>query len=192
MKKIRFFALLTALLLLLSFAACKKEEGEGDNETYPPHQNGLVINGAPVPDANEDGVSDASDFLLATGYPLGFTLQLTGEQGYGFDTATGTVFRGSEQKSCDFSSHLAALYAEMTEHDIYALCEKGDLTYKAISGKDTADLNETYTLTFNNNGTTYTVKTDKAAFQSYGERSDISNLSALVESFSNFAALKFG
>ena len=80
----------------------------------------------------------------------------------------------------------------MTEHNIYELCAVGDLTYKAISGNDYTDLNEIYELTFTDNGTTYTVKTDKAALTAYASRSDISNLSGLVQSFTNLARLKFG
>ena len=184
MKKLRFLAWMMILLLLLSAVACKKDDVSGNGT--PGGQDAATDS----PDVNSETYAD--DYKAATGYPLGFTLRLTGQSGYGFDTASGTVFCGSEQKSYDFTSHLGALYAEMTEHDIYALCATGDLTYKAIAGSDTTDLNETYTLTFTDNGTTYTVKTDKAALTAYADRSDIANLASLIQSLSGFAQLKFG
>ena len=186
MRKLRFLALLLTLVLLVSVTACKKDD------TDPPTPDNTGTNGTDVEDVNNDGVSDAADYKLVNGYPLGFTLRLTGESGYGFDTASGQVFCGTEQKACDFTPQLSALYNEMTEHNIYDLCAVGDLTYKAISGNDYNELNEVYELTFTEDGTTYSVKTDKAALIGYANRSDISNLSGLLQSFSNFARLKFG
>ena len=186
MKKLRFLAWLMAILLLLSVAACKKDEANG-NGTPDSSGEDAATN---APDTGS--VTDADDYRMAMGFPLGFSLRVTGQSGYGFDTASGTVFCGSEQKTYNFAPHLSALYAEMTEHDIYALCATGDLTYKAIAGSDTADLNESYTLTFTDNGTTYTVKTDKAALNAYADRSDIANLASLIQSLSGFAQSKFG
>lgn len=190
MRNFRFFAFLLALLLLLSATACKK--GENESNGNPPTPNGEQAGGPVIGDTDGDGTADADDYKMTMGYPLGFTLRFTGESGYGFDTASGQVFCGTEPKACDFTALLSALYSEMTEHNIYVLCATNDLTYKAISGNDYNELNEVYELTFTDNGTTYSVKTDKAALLGYADRSDISNLSSLIQSFSNLARSKFG
>jgi hypothetical protein len=190
MRKLNFFALLLALVLLLSATACKKDVTDGD--LPPSAADAETAGGAGAGDENGEGTLDADDFKMEMGYPLGFTLRMTGESGYGFDTASKQVFCGTEQKPCDLSAKLSALYGEMTEHDIYNLCATGDLTYKAISGNDYHELNESYELVFTENGTTYSVKTDKAALLAYATRSDISNLSGLIRSFSNLARLHFG
>lgn len=180
MKKSHILLLLLALLLILSAVGCQApvtETPEPENEQ--------------VPDASGDpSDSDLSpdDFLSTNGYPTGFSITLIGEEGYGFDTANARVFCGAEEKTYNFSSRLSSLYYEMSECNLYTICEaSADLTYKAICGEEPSAENETYYLTFTDNGKTYSIKTDKAAMSAYASRSDVSNVSALIKSFSNFA-----
>ena len=196
MRKIRILALLSALTLLYCMGACKKEKGsDGDGTPAPPPQSSIVINGeggsSPSTDSGE--ISDAQEHMAVKGYPLGFTLYVCGEGGYGFDTADSTVFCGNAPKTFDFTSMLPSLYQEMTEHNIYSICSTAsDLTYRTITGTDPTGANEVYRLTFTDNGTTYTVTTDKAAIENYAAgHSDLADLAALLVSFSGLARVKY-
>ena len=182
MKKHHILLLLLAALLLLSAVAC---------QGTPPEAPSNGDAGAPPLEGPTDGTipTTPDDYLDQNGYPMGFSITLVGENGYGLDTARSCVFYGSAEAPCEFSaSTLASLYYEMTEHDIYAICEAGgDLTYKTISGDEPAGENETYYLTFTEGDVTHSVKTDKAAWEAYADRPDVSNLASLIKSFSGFA-----
>lgn len=179
MKKRHILLLLLAALLLLSAVACQGTPPEAPNGDTTPGENPTEGTTPVTPD----------DHLEKNGYPLNFSITLVGENGYGLDTARSCVFYGSAETPCEFSaSTLASLYYEMTEHDIYAICEAGgDLTYKTISGDEPAGENETYYLTFTEGDVTHSVKTDKAAWEAYADRPDVSNLATLIKSFSGFA-----
>ncbi len=190
MKK-RIFTILLALLLLCALGACKKAPPTGgDTPTDPssPEEQGP----AQVAPGAEDVPSDADEHLLQMGYPLGYSVVFVGKEGIAFDTANAQITKNGVEKSYDFTTKLAAMYNEMSEHNLYEICgATADLTYKALSGADPEGENERYTLTFTDNGVTYTVVTDKAALERHSTRSDISNLSSLITSWTNLANLLY-
>jgi len=180
MKK-RILALLLALLLLVPLGACKRNKG--DEPPYTPNGGTESISDG------EENEGNSQDGPL----PVGFSLYFVGEGGYGLDIANNRLLHGAESKNFDFSAILNALYYDMTECNIYAICRATpDLTYKAISGQEPTGENELYQLTFTDNGETYSIKTDKAALAAYQDtRSDISNLRSLVTNFSGFVRTRY-
>ena len=170
MKKTRFLLLLLALALLLSFAACGRDKD--DTPSAPVEGNGAETGKLPGTAPGAEGTpftgvgtqEEADAHLLEKGYPLGFTLRFTGGN-KGLDTAAQECFDGSTSISRDFTPRLASIYNYMLEHDIIAMTQ--DLTYKALKGTDPIGENTLYTLTYTNNGTSYTFRIDSAAIQAY-------------------------
>ena len=187
MKK-RLLAMLLALLLLCAFSACKKSPPPptGEAPTIPTEPSQPQD---PAPEiSGEDGPTEGDLHLLQKGYPLGYSIVFVGTGGVSFDTVNAQITKGGTPKGYDFTSKLAALYNEMCEHNLYAICEAtSDLTYEALSGVAPEGENERYTLTFTDNGVTHTVITDKAALERHSTRSDISNLNTLIISWTNLA-----
>ncbi|MBE6689765.1 MAG: hypothetical protein E7590_00580 [Ruminococcaceae bacterium] len=185
--KLRIISLLLILLLLLPLVI-------GCRQTPPPANEGGVppTEGAAPEEPTDDKDLSADDHLEQKGYPLGFSISLIGLDGYGFNTADGLISYGTESKSFDFSDYLKILYYEMTERNVYAICESGgDLTYQTLAGEPPAEMSEGYRLTFTDNGVTYTIRTDRAALEAFGTRSDVSNFNGLLLSFSGFARTRY-
>lgn len=187
MKK-RILAMLLALLLLCALVACHKAPPPNDG-TAPDVPSDPSQPEAPEAPAEEEGPWDADQHLQQKGYPLGYTILFVGEGGVTIDTANAQIVKNGVPKGYDFTSKLASLYYEMCEHDLYIICEQGaaDLTYKAFSGSEPQGENERYTLTFTDDGKTYTVVTDKAALQSYAYLSTVGNMASLITSWTNLA-----
>lgn len=174
MRKRHFFALLCAILLLLSLFSCKRKEEQdgapagGDNGAPSTSQTG----------EDGDGISAA------------FAVRFD-KDGVGFDTDEGTLFTKTASTSRDFSGDLEALRFDLTEHNA---CEIGrehsDLTYKTLSGGSTpTGPNALYTVWFTLEGNTYTITIDDAAIAAYGKSNHhVSNIGALVDTFVNLTA----
>lgn len=199
MRKKRFLAFWAVLLLLLSLAACRKEEEPtpatpDGSATLPSQIQTNTKPPVPNPDGDPAGTeeSEADYFLSQNGYPYGFTLRFAAN-GRGFDTGAGQLFDGSATTAYDFSAKLASLYYDMTEQDIYTICnDHSDLTYAALSdGAAPTGSNVLYTISFTDNGTTYQVKVDSAAIAAYPNNPRISQMQVLIADFSGFTDLCF-
>lgn len=183
MKKTSFLLLLAMVLLLSSLLLCSCKKDAYTPPDAPPATDD--DGGSSMPqEPDNDGATEAEQHLDYYGYPLGFTLRFT-KGDSGFDTGTGQIFQGSRSEAYDFSSKLRQLYIDMTEHNIYNL--SADLTYATLSGGETppAD-NVLYTLTFTEDGKTYSFSIDSAAMDTYNT-SDVSNLRGLVLSLAHLA-----
>ena len=168
----RLFALLAAVLLLCSLAACKKNTTlpGGDSAKFPPADGG---NGGA-----EEGNPNA--FFERNGYTEDFTLRFAAGEDF-FDTATGEIFYAGTQYRFDFAPELAALYNSLSEHNFSNL--PADMTYKALSGNDAPEDARVYTFTVTDLGETRTVTTDDAALK-LPSTSNLSNLSVIIREFS--------
>ena len=104
----RIFALLAAVLLLCSLAACKKDAilPGGDSAKIPPADS--ENRGA------EEGNPNA--FFERNGYTEDFTLRFAAGEDF-FDTATGEIFCAGTRYRFDFAPELASLYNSLTVTD---------------------------------------------------------------------------
>lgn len=196
MKIARLLAGILACLLLFALVSCNKEEEP------TPSPNGAFIAGDGEPDGeNTNGSADppstgegtdpeADDYMATKGYPYGFTLRFA-KGDWGFDTASG-FFSGTLTSPYDFSADLAALYQDILERNIYEISRlHADLTYATLSGGQTPPADTvTYTVTFTDNGNTYTVTTDSAALNAYGaatQNSHVSNMKGMIHVLNGYA-----
>lgn len=167
----RLFALLAAMLLLCSLAACKKDTTlpGGDSAKSPTADYG----------GNSAENSNPNSFFEQTGYTEDFTLRFTAGADV-LDTATGEIVFSGMHYSFDFTAELSSFYHSLSEHNFGNL--PADMTSKALSGNDAPEDARVYTFTVTDLGVTHTVITDDAALQ-LSSTSNLSNLSALVREF---------
>ncbi len=176
----RIFALLAAVLLLCSLAACKKDATlpGGDSAKISPADSG---NGGA-----EEGNPNA--FFERNGYTEDFTLRFAAGEDF-FDTATGEIFCAGTRYRFDFAPELASLYNSLSEHNFSNL--PADMTCKALSGNDAPEGAEVYTLTVTDSGVTHTLTTDEEALK-LPFTSNLSNLSVIIREFSALLAARAG
>lgn len=176
----RIFALLAAVLLLCSLAACKKDATlpGGDSAQIPPADSG---NGGA-----EEGNPNA--FFERNGYTEDFTLRFAAGEDF-FDTATGEIFCAGTRYRFDFAPELASLYNSLSEHNFSNL--PADMTCKALSGNDAPEGAKVYTLTVTDSGVTHTLTTDEEALK-LSSTSNLSNLSVIIREFSALLAARAG
>lgn len=176
----RIFALLAAVLLLCSLAACKKDATlpGGDSAKIPPADSG---NGGA-----EEGNPNA--FFERNGYTEDFTLRFVAGEDF-FDTATGEIFCAGTRYRFDFAPELASLYNSLSEHNFSNL--PADMTCKALSGNDAPEGAKVYTLTVTDSGVTHTLTTDEEALK-LSSTSNLSNLSVIIREFSALLAARAG
>lgn len=176
----RIFALLAAVLLLCSLAACKKDATlpGGDSAKFPPADSG---NGGA-----EEGNPNA--FFERNGYTEDFTLRFAAGEDF-FDTATGEIFCAGTRYRFDFAPELASLYNSLSEHNFSNL--PADMTCKALSGNDAPEGAKVYTLTVTDSGVTHTLTTDEEALK-LSSTSNLSNLSVIIREFSALLAARAG
>ena len=170
MKK-RILSLLLVLLLLWAPLACKKDDGSTD----PPIGGDPDSTDTLPPDAITD-----EQYLDIHGYPRGFALSFSygaeGTNGKGFSTVNSDLF--------DDETMLARLYEDLLAAKVYSICEQcPDLTARALSGGTAATPldNVVYAITFTANGETYSILTDSAALQAYGQNTHVSSLNVLIQ-----------
>lgn len=176
----RIFALLAAVLLLCSLAACKKDATlpGGDSAKIPPADSG---NGGA-----KEGNPNA--FFERNGYTEDFTLRFAAGEDF-FDTATGEIFCAGTRYRFDFAPELASLYNSLSEHNFSNL--PADMTCKALSGNDAPEGAKVYTLTVTDSGVTHTLTTDEEALK-LSSTSNLSNLSVIIREFSALLAARAG
>lgn len=176
----RIFALLAAVLLLCSLAACKKDAilPGGDSAKIPPADS--ENRGA------EEGNPNA--FFERNGYTEDFTLRFAAGEDF-FDTATGEIFCAGTRYRFDFAPELASLYNSLSEHNFSNL--PADMTCKALSGNDAPEGAKVYTLTVTDSGVTHTLTTDEEALK-LSSTSNLSNLSVIIREFSALLAARAG
>ena len=176
----RIFALLAAVLLLCSLAACKKDATlpGGDSAKIPPADSG---NGSA-----EEGNPNA--FFERNGYTEDFILRFAAGEDF-FDTATGEIFCAGTRYRFDFAPELASLYNSLSEHNFSNL--PADMTCKALSGNDAPEGAKVYTLTVTDSGVTHTLTTDEEALK-LSSTSNLSNLSVIIREFSALLAARAG
>lgn len=176
----RIFALLAAVLLLCSLAACKKDATlpGGDSAKISPADSG---NGG----AEE---RNPNAFFERNGYTEDFTLRFAAGEDF-FDTATGEIFCAGTRHRFDFAPELASLYNSLSEHNFSNL--PADMTCKALSGNDAPEGAKVYTLTVTDSGVTHTLTTDEEALK-LSSTSNLSNLSVIIREFSALLAARAG
>lgn len=172
----RIFALLAAVLLLCSLAACKKDATlpGGDSAKNPPADSGGDSNGD-----NSAGEGNPNLFFEQNGYTEDFALRFTAGADV-LDTATGEIVFSGTRYAFDFTAELASFYHSLSEHNFGNL--PADMTCRALSGNDAPEDATVYTFTVTDLGVTRTVTTDGAALQ-LPSTSNLSNLSALIREF---------
>jgi hypothetical protein len=172
MRKLRFLAFFLLLFLLLSAISCKKDElSEG-------------------PNADPSGPADeqAGEESAPGEVPFSVRFEAGNE---GFDTAAGTLLVAGVSMPRDFSKDLAELKSRLTECNAFQIClSNGDLTYHTLSGgSDPVGENMLYTISFVADDEMRTITIDDAAIRAYAsENSNVSNISALIGSFTSMIA----
>lgn len=176
----RIFALLAAVLLLCSLAACKKDA------TLPGGDSAKI----PLADSGNGGAEEGNPnaFFERNGYTEDFTLRFAAGEDF-FDTATGEIFCAGTRYRFDFAPELASLYNSLSEHNFSNL--PADMTCKALSGNDAPEGAKVYTLNVTDSGVTHTLTTDEEALK-LSSTSNLSNLSVIIREFSALLAARAG
>lgn len=175
MRKRHFLAISCALLLLLALPACKRKEEPSPEAGDNGHTESTA--------STESGEAESSNAPFSVRFD---------KNGSGFDTDKGLLFTPHATTAKDFSGDLNSLRNRMSECNAYAIGRSSsDLTYKALSGNaPTTAENALYTIRFTADGETHTITIDDAAIATYRDtNSNVSNISALVDSFVSLTAL---
>ena len=175
MRKRHFLALFCALLLLLALPACKRKEEPSPEAGDSGHTESTT--------GTEGGEAESSNGPFSVRFD---------KNGTGFDTDKGQLFTPTTTTARDFSGDLDPLRNRMVECNAFAIgSSNSNLTYKALSGNTpTTAGNTLYTIRFTADGETHTITIDDAAIAAYRDTdSNVSNISALVDSFVSLTAL---
>ncbi len=196
MKKTRILALLLALLLLaLPLLSCSDKPETPPEAPLPstpqsptPEGDGPANDGEPNTDPDYDPTKDPELFLSNNGYPMEFKVVFT-KDGYGFDTAAGTILNGSNSLRYTFAGDdLRDLYRIFDNCNLWTLPTA--LTYSQLTGNSAGESVLLYALTVSTvdrEARTYYI--DSAAISRLSSDPNVANLSAAVTELEALTAM---